>query len=186
MRTPLSYQVKGFKRAIIYSVIGLVLLATCILTGKYHLEFPHVTSSGPTLVQVLSGFFAAIAFISAISEAFFVLDFTYFKPVLEFDDHSLYITRKGEQQEISFSNILSLRLGGSSGNGIRGNYSVYLIRYQLGDRENETEVTIFYRNRRALWQFQKALQTANPSAEIKNTWTSLDGLFRWFRKRRDN
>lgn len=103
--------------------------------------------------------------------------------MLEFDDHSLYITRKDDQQEIPFSDILSVRLSGGSGSGIRGRYSVYLIRYQSADRECETEVTVFYGNSRALWQFQQTLQTANPSVEIKNSWTSLDGLFRWFRNR---
>ena len=185
-RIELTYPRVGFQRPLIYFGVAVACLAANLLFGKPQDEYvsgQHLT--GISLFQLVTGVAAFFCFVSTIWDAGFVLRVRDFLHRITFDEQALYIDKKGIEQSIPLRDILSLRLTGMGGNGIRGTARVYEVRFQSNGLEDSLLIAIYTRNMGALDTFEKTLERENPAAEIKNYWTSLDGLFRLFRRPKD-
>ena len=162
------------------------VIALIIVFVKFPKETPPPGAvAGPPIADILLGFAAIAAVITAIMEALFVVGVRN-GSVKSFDDHNLYITRRNKETVIPLDTITSIRLAsGGVGNDIRGTYAVFLINYDNDGLSRETEICVYRRQNNNFDLFKDSVQQHNPSVEIRNWSTSLDGLIRLFRRRRD-
>ncbi|HEY8970426.1 MAG TPA: hypothetical protein VIM64_15080 [Puia sp.] len=181
----LTYQGATFRRTGYY-LIAAGIMVLIIVFVKFPKETPPPGSvAGPPLVDLLLGFAGIACVISAIMEALFVVGVRY-GSVKSFDDHNLYITRRSKETVIPLHTITSIRLAsGGLGNDIRGTYAVFLIDYDNNGLTRETEICVYRRQQENFNLFKESVQYWNPSVEIRNWSTSLDGLIRLFRRRRN-
>lgn len=182
-RIALSYQGAAFRRSgNILAVAGAIILLLVFV--KFPREIPAPgTVAGPPLPAMLLGFVAVCCIFHAISDALIVLDVR--RKLISFDEERLYISKHGRETVILLASITSIRLAPEGINRtVRGNYVSYLIDYEDDGRMKDTEIGIFSKMGPNLTQFMEQVRQQNPSVEIKNRSTSLDGLIRLFRRNR--
>jgi len=109
-----------------------------------------------------------------------------FGSIKSFDEKNLYIARRNNETVVPLNTITSIRLAsnGGVGNDIRGTYAVFIIDYDSNGLSRETEICVYRRQKDNFNLFKERVQYYNPSVEIRNWSTSLDGLIRLFRRGR--
>jgi hypothetical protein len=104
---------------------------------------------------------------------------------LEFDSDNLYINDRNGERAIPLTAIVSIQM--IYGKRIFDSARSALYRYAIGfgDPYNPEQVkfTVFARTGRAFEQFNNLVTEKNPSVQIRNWATSLDGLGRLFKRR---
>ena len=182
-RLYLNYQGATFHRARTLSAVAVVLFLIV-----YFVKFPRQTPppgavAGPPLADIFLGFAAVLCVLYAIMDALFVVG-TRYRGEKSFDEDNLYIIRRGKETIIPLDTITSIRLASSGiNNGVRGTSVDYVIEYDYDNRSREVEITIYRPTQDSFNLFKERVQRKNPSVEIKNWSTSLDGLIRLFRRK---
>ena len=186
-RITLTYQGATFKRSLISLAIAIAALL-CFLFIKFKPDIPPPGAvAGPPLAKIALGMTIAFALIASISDAWFVLDCTFFQKQVDCDEDNLYVIRKKEVTIIPLSSISFVRLTNWGSKGVRGSSSIYVVGYQDSDgRSKELDITLFLKMGKNFDLFEKRVQAKNPTAEIKNWATNIDPIIGFFRKKKDN
>lgn len=181
----LTYQGATFRRALYYLAAAIVILLIIVFVKFPRQPPPHGAVAGPPLVEMLLGFAGVVCLISAIMDTLFVVGIRY-GSVKGFDENNLYVTRRGQEKVIPLNMITNIRLAsnGGVGNDIRGTYAVFMIDYDNNGLARETEICVYRRQNDNFNLFKERVQYCNPSVEIRNWSTSMDGLIRLFRRGR--
>jgi hypothetical protein len=180
----LNYQGASFKRSLYYLGGATATYLACIFI-KFKPAIPAPSEvAGPPMVKILLGFAALCLTLSAILDALFVWYQNYLRSQLfAFDQENFYIIRKDGTEQIPLQNIFEITLT-SSGvqKGVRGYSNNYRISYNSNGEQKDVLVGIYYRMRVNFNDFKQIVSSKNPSVKIKNWATSLDPIFRLFKK----
>jgi hypothetical protein len=181
----LNYQGASFKRSLYYLIGASVTSLACVFI-KFKPTIPSPGEvAGPPLVKILLGFAAICLVISAILDALFVWYQNDLRTQLfAFDQENFYVIRKDGTEQIPLQNIFEIALSSGSQKGVRGYSNDYRISYTSDGEQKDVLVSIYYRMRANFDDFKQIVSTKNPSVKMKNWATSLDGIFRLFKKRK--
>jgi len=182
----LNYQGASFRRSFYY-LIGAVVCFLVFTFIKFKPSIPPPgLVAGPPLVKILLGFAAVCLVLSAIMDAIFVWYQNYLRTQLfAFDQDNFYIIRKEGTEQIPLQHIFEIA-STSSGvqKGVRGYCNDYRISYNSDGEQRDVLVGIYYRMKDNFRDFRQIVSNKNPSVKMKNWATSLDPIFRLFKKRK--
>jgi hypothetical protein len=180
----LNYQGATFKRSLIYLGLALVMYLACFLIKFKSSVPPPGEVAGPSMAKILMGFAAVCLTLSAIIDAIFVLYQNFLRTKqFAFDQENLYIIRRDRTEEIPLRNIYQIALASTRiQNGPRGYYDYYRISFNSYGEEKDFVITIYARMRENFDDLRKLVKEKNPSVDIKNWATSVDWIFRLFKK----
>jgi hypothetical protein len=181
----LNYQGASFKRSLYYLIGASVAFLACVFIKFKPTIPPPGEVAAPPLVKILLGFAAICLILSAILDALFVWYQNYLRSQLfAFDQENFYIIRKDGTEQVPLRNIFEIALSSGSQKGVRGYLNDYRISYTSDGEQKDVLVSIYYRMRANFNDFKQIVSTKNPSVKMKNWATSLDGIFRLFKKRK--
>jgi len=181
----LNYQGASFKRSLYYLIGASVAFLPFVFIKFKPTIPPPGEVAGPPLVKILLGFAAICLILSAILDALFVWYQNYLRSQLfAFDQENFYIIRKDGTEQVPLQNIFEIALSSGSQKGVRGYLNDYRISYTSDGEQKDVLVSIYYRMRANFNDFKQIVSTKNPSVKMKNWATSLDGIFRLFKKRK--
>ena len=177
-RIVLSYEGATFTRTFVY--ISLALIGLLIV--KF-IKFPTPPPppgavAGPPIADLVIGFLAAAFLICGILDFLFVLQYKYFHKKIECDQDNLYVTDKNGESTTPLKQVNSILLTTAGSQGVRGISRVYLIQYEGNDGAKQMRLAVYVKMRDNFGLFKEWVKQKNPSVEIKNWATSLDGLSR--------
>jgi hypothetical protein len=182
----LNYQGASFKRSLYYLAgAGTTYLACVLIKFKPSIPPPGAVA-GPPIPQMLLAFTSFIFTLYAIVDALFVLYQNYLRTQkFAFDEQNFYIIRKEDTEEIPLQNIFQIALASVRfQNGVRGDYDNYRISYNSDGEDKNFVIRIYTRMRENFEDFRMYAKERNPSVDIKNWATSLDWIFRMFKKKK--
>jgi hypothetical protein len=186
----LTYPPPGYKRLWIYVSLAVLAYAYMVFAPKAWLNPPDM-HAGPRgaapfawwLLIPITVF--GFSLFLAVVEGLFLVGRKINHLNLEFDSGSLYINERKGKRVTPLADIVSIRM--IYGQGIFDVGRSVLYRYSIGfgDPYNPEQVTftVFVRTGRAFENFTKLVKEKNPSVEIKDWATSVDGLGRLFKRR---
>ncbi len=149
-----------------------------------YLRFLSGQTGSVTIFQVICLCIVFFAFFASIFEGLLILNVRFFQKRIEFDETDLFITHKKTETIVPLKNIFSINMI-SSGQGSRGSFNNYEINY-TGDTGKEAYVSlVVYWQKRALFEkFMSVVQESNPGVTIKRWTSSIEGIARFFKRKK--
>lgn len=185
MRITLTYRPTSFRRARIAGIIAI----PCIIVFLVSHHFDRLASpvhgipilTVRTIIAFIGMFFSVGA---AIQEVIFVLGHRNPYKLIEFDNHSLYVSEGGiDKLTIPFNAINEIHLAFRNSRTSIRFYAPYLIRYTIDGHDDEVSVSIYSQTSEKFNQFTDWVRCDNPAVQVVNfTYTGED--FYWRLRRR--
>jgi len=125
-----------------------------------------------------------LSFFLSIFEALFIINAKLLYKRVEFDADNLYITSRKVETAVPLKKIVRIDML-NSGRGSRGTFYGYEISYVGTDGEKAwVYVTIYWKKTGAFDTFKSMVKEQNPAVEGKMVVTTIDGIIRFFKRKK--